>query len=93
VLLGVVAWVLLAATNGTDGIKMLSNLGGVPALFLTVLMAFSLVRVARNPSKYDVRKEDYDDQGKPIPSKAQKATNTEEVVFDDEPALVAGTSV
>ena len=93
VLLGVVAWVLLAATNGTDGIKMLSNLGGVPALFLTVLMAFSLVRVARNPSKYDVRKEDYDDQGKPIPSKTQKATNTEEIIFDDEPASVAGSSL
>jgi choline-glycine betaine transporter len=93
VLLGIVAWVLLAATNGTDGIKMLSNLGGVPALFLTVLMAFSLVKVASNPSKYDVRKEDYDDQGKPIPSMAQKATNTEEVVFDDEPAMAAGTSV
>ncbi len=92
-LLGVVAWVLLAATNGTDGIKMLSNLGGVPALFLTVLMAFSLVRVARNPSKYDVRKEDYDDQGRPIPSKGQKPTNIEEVVFDDEPNSVTETSV
>lgn len=49
-------------------------------------MVFALVRVARNPSQYDVRKEDYDSEGRPIRSTAQKATNTEEIVFDDEPA-------
>jgi choline-glycine betaine transporter len=93
VLLGVVAWILLAATNGTDGIKMLSNLGGVPALFLTAFMIVSLVKVARNPSRYDVRKQDYDEDGRPIPSKAQKATYTEEVVFDEEPELVEDPSL
>ena len=51
-------------------------------------MMVALIRVARNPAKFDVRKEDYDSDGRPIPSKAQKATYTEEIVFDDEPEPV-----
>lgn len=79
VLLGVVSWTLLAVA-GVDGIKMLSNLGGLPALVLVLLMLVSLVRVGRNPAKFDCRPQDYDDQGNPIRSKTQRASMTEDVV-------------
>lgn len=79
VLLGLVSWALLAVA-GVDGVKMLSNVGGLPALILMMFMLVSLIRVARNPSRYDVHKEDYDQYGRPIPSKKQKATMSEELV-------------
>lgn len=75
-LLGVVSWVLLAVA-GVDGIKMLSNLGGLPALLLSVLMLVSLVRVARNPAKFDCRREDYDEEGRPLVSKTKPAVMRE----------------
>ena len=77
-LIGLVAWILLAATGGADGVKMLSNLGGLPALILEMFMVVALVKVANNPSKYDVRKQDYDAHGVPLKSVAKKATMSEE---------------
>lgn len=38
---GAVAWVM-TSTAGIDGIKMLSNLGGLPALFLLIAISISL---------------------------------------------------
>jgi len=62
-----VAWIMIT-TAGVDGIKMLSNLGGGPALVLELIMTISLLKVAANPKKYDVFKEDYAADGTPIKS-------------------------
>ena len=43
---GVIAWVMVAFA-GIDGIKMASNLGGFPALFLIIAVAFSLIKLAQ----------------------------------------------
>jgi choline-glycine betaine transporter len=42
---GTVAWVMISYTGGTDGIKILSNLGGFPAAILELLIIGALVRV------------------------------------------------
>lgn len=42
---GTVAWVMISFTGGTEGIKILSNLGGFPAAFLELLIIGALVRV------------------------------------------------
>ena len=41
---GAVAWIMTAFV-GIDGIKMLSNLGGVPALFIVIAATASLLRL------------------------------------------------
>jgi glycine betaine transporter len=48
VLVGAVAWIMISSA-GVDGIKMASNLGGFPALFLVIAVAFGLVRLLLNP--------------------------------------------
>jgi choline-glycine betaine transporter len=45
VTVGTVAWVMISLTGGTEGIKILSNLGGFPAAILELLIIGSLVRV------------------------------------------------
>lgn len=42
---GTVAWVMISFTGGTEGIKILSNLGGFPAAILELLIIGALVRV------------------------------------------------
>lgn len=79
ILLGAVSLALLAVA-GVDGVKMLSNVGGLPALVLMMFMLVSLIRVGLNPARFDVNKGDYDQYGRPIPSKKQKATMNEELV-------------
>ncbi len=81
-LIGAVAIVLLGATGGADGVKTLSNLGGLPALILELIMVLSLFKVATNPSKYDVRKQDYAEDGTPLKSVAKKATMSEDAVME-----------
>lgn len=49
---GVIAWVMVAFA-GIDGIKMASNLGGFPALFLVIAIAFSLLKLMRNVDGLD----------------------------------------
>lgn len=66
--IGIMTWVLISFA-GIDGIKAASNLGGFPNMFLVIFMAFGLLKICRNPSKYDKFKEDYDKNGNPIPSK------------------------
>lgn len=51
-LVGVVSLVLLCV-SGIDGIKMISYLGGVPALFYELIAVVALWRVAYHPNKYD----------------------------------------
>lgn len=45
VLIGAVAFVM-TATNGVDGVRMLSNLGGAPGLFIILGCAVTLIRLA-----------------------------------------------
>ncbi len=50
ILIGTIAWVMISfsgtgQTSGLDGIKMLSNLGGLPALFLMLVVAFGMVKL------------------------------------------------
>ncbi|MEG0228319.1 MAG: BCCT family transporter, partial [Lachnospiraceae bacterium] len=63
-----VTWILLSFA-GIDGIKAASNLGGFPNMILMIFMAIGLMKICKNPKKYDTFKEDYDEQGKPIESK------------------------
>lgn len=43
---------------GIDGIKMLSNLGGFPSMFLELAMGYGIILVAKNPEKFDSFKEE-----------------------------------
>lgn len=50
ILIGTIAWVMISfsgdgQTSGLDGIKMLSNLGGLPALFLMLVVAFGMIKL------------------------------------------------
>jgi choline/carnitine/betaine transport len=45
VTVGVVAWVMITFLGGTDGIKMISSLGGFPAAILVLLTTISLVKI------------------------------------------------
>ncbi len=65
--IALVTWILISFA-GIDGIKAASNLGGFPNMFLLILMGASLLKIAKNPAKFDIHKEDYDESGKPIPS-------------------------
>jgi choline-glycine betaine transporter len=67
IIVGMVAVVMISA-SGIDGIKALSNLGGLSALFIELaLLAAVLVMIMKNPSKYDTHKKDYDSEGRVIP--------------------------
>lgn len=50
--IGVVAWVMISFAQ-LDGIKMLSNLGGVPAVLLGIGIIISLMKVVNSPEQYD----------------------------------------
>ncbi len=43
ILIGMVAWVMVSYA-GVDGVKMLSNLGGLPSLFLMVILCLVMLR-------------------------------------------------
>ena len=60
--------VIMLSAAGVDGLKMASNLGGFPNVFLLVLLCVAFAKVLKDPRKYDTFKEDYDQDGKPIPS-------------------------
>ncbi|NCB02307.1 MAG: BCCT family transporter [Spirochaetia bacterium] len=51
-IIGAVSLVFIT-TLGIDGIKMMSYLGGFPALFLGLLSIVSLIVLMKNPRKYD----------------------------------------
>ena len=74
---GIVAWVMLSFA-GVDGIKMLSNLGGFPAMILVLAVALGLIMVVSNPRKFDTFKEDYYEDGtvKPIVSESDRDITT-----------------
>jgi len=45
VLLAFMAWVMVAF-SGIDGVRMLSNVGGLPALFIVIGLQFAILRMA-----------------------------------------------
>lgn len=51
-LVAVFCWIMVTYF-GLDGIRMLSNLGGFPALFLCLAIGICAVRVVANPARYD----------------------------------------
>ena len=53
VIVGAVSLIFIS-TLGIDGIRMLSYLGGFPALFLGVASLISIFLIMNNPGKYDV---------------------------------------
>ncbi|MCM3761445.1 BCCT family transporter [Alkalihalobacillus oceani] len=57
VTISVVAWMMISFAQ-IDGIKMLSNLGGVPAVLLGLGVVLALIKVAKSPEKYDATLED-----------------------------------
>ncbi|MGN0962081.1 MAG: BCCT family transporter, partial [Clostridia bacterium] len=65
--IGGLSLIMLVAYN-IDGMKKLSYIGGLPIVFLMLLFVVCFVKITRNPQKYDVFKEDYHENGRPIPS-------------------------
>lgn len=61
--------IIMLMSAGINGIKMASNLGGFPNVFMLVLICIGAIKIMKNPKKYDVHKEDYDEAGRPIESK------------------------
>jgi len=76
VLLGAVAWVTMSFA-GLDGLKALSNLGGIPTLILLVPVTWALLKVAMNPFKYDTFKADYDEYGQPKKEKVNASLESD----------------
>jgi glycine betaine transporter len=47
-----ISWSIISFAS-IDGVKMLNNIGGVPALLLGLVLFGSLVKICLNPQKYD----------------------------------------
>lgn len=78
VTIGVMCIIFVNAFKSTDALKYLSNLGGFPVVFLLIIVTISFCKVMMNPQKYDVHKEDYDEHGRPIPSKRLTSEQAED---------------
>ncbi len=76
VMLGAVAWITMTFA-GLDGLKSLSNLGGIPTLIILIPITWCLIKVAKNPWKYDTFKEDYDEYGQPLREKVNVLLKSE----------------
>ena len=48
-LIGFAAWIM-TSTSGIDGVKMLSNLGGFPALFIIIGLNIVLLKLSLKPA-------------------------------------------
>ncbi len=81
-IIGTVSWIMIN-NAGIDGIKMLSNLGGGPALILELLICAALIKVAINPKAFDIRKNDYTEEGTPIKSISKKALMSDNAVTEE----------
>ena len=78
VLLGAVAWITMSFA-GLDGLKALSNLGGIPTLIFLIPVTWCLGKVMLNPFKYDTFKEDYDEYGIPKRSIVNHGASVDEM--------------
>lgn len=47
-LIGIAAWVMVS-NSGIDGVRMLSNLGGFPALFIIIALNIVLIKLSLRP--------------------------------------------
>jgi glycine betaine transporter len=56
VIIGTVSWVMVAFI-GIDGVKMLSNLGGLPGMILVLLASTSLIFWLKNPALLEVKRQ------------------------------------
>mgnify|MGYP004444190681 CR=1 FL=1 len=74
---GAMCIIFVCAFGTTDALKYLSNLGGFPVVFLLIIICFSFIKVVKDPYKYDLHKEDYDEHHKPIPSERLKSEQDE----------------
>lgn len=54
-IIGSVSWVMVSFV-GIDGVKMLSNLGGLPGMILVLLASTSLIFWLKNPALLDVKR-------------------------------------
>ena len=78
VTIGALCVIFITAFQSTDALKYLSNLGGFPIVFLLIFISISFIKVMSNPQKYDTFQEDYDENGRPIPSMRLKSEQDEE---------------
>ncbi|MGL4607456.1 MAG: BCCT family transporter [Eubacteriaceae bacterium] len=90
VTVGVMCVIFINAFGTTDALKYLSNLGGFPVVFLIIILSVSFVKVMLNPQKYDTFQEDYDENGKPIPSKRLLSEQEEMMIEKKGAAAKAG---
>jgi choline-glycine betaine transporter len=58
--------VIMLVAYDIEGVKLLSYLGGFPTTFLMILFIACLIKIMLNPKKYDVFKEDYDNENRPL---------------------------
>lgn len=65
---GGVLCIIFVGTKGVSGIKQLMNLGGFLGVFLFVGIIVSWLKIMKNPCKYDVHKDNYDEKGNPVKS-------------------------
>ena len=68
-LMAVFCWIMVTCFK-LDGIKMLSNLGGFPALFLCLGVSICALMVVANPARYDKFDKDH------VPDPSEKSDET-----------------
>lgn len=59
---------IMLTTFNIDGMKMLADIGGFFSGFLMILFMMAACRIIKDPAGYDSHGEDYDREGRPIPS-------------------------
>ncbi|NTW71349.1 MAG: BCCT family transporter [Eubacteriaceae bacterium] len=53
VIIAALTWIMLSVGDGITGVKMLSNIGGLPALFFTIVVTVGAIKVGLHPGRYD----------------------------------------
>lgn len=86
VTIGAVTYIMIAGA-GIDGIKMVGNLGGLPACLVLLIACISVVMISRNPAAYDIHPEDYDENGRALRSKEQPWEGSESGEAERKPVL------
>lgn len=66
-----VASVIIVVYSDVSGIKMISNIGGFPALLVEILAIVGVLKIMKNPQKYDEFKDDYDENGQYKPTRKE----------------------
>ncbi|WP_195268778.1 BCCT family transporter [Eubacterium sp. 1001713B170207_170306_E7] len=53
IIVAVVTWIMMSVGEGITGIKMLSNIGGLPAMILIIFVVISALMISLHPEKYN----------------------------------------